>query len=68
MKTKLKLFVWTEYARDYSSGLAVAIAKDSDQARKMIVEKCGYTAPELANEPEVFPLTKSIAFQTMGGG
>ena len=36
MKSKLKLFVWTEFSPDYTSGLAFAIAKDEPEARKLV--------------------------------
>ena len=36
MKAKLKLFVWTRFCPDYTSGLAFAIAKDELEARRLI--------------------------------
>ena len=66
--TKLKLYVWEDYATDYTTGLAFAIAEDSDQARQMIEDKNGYRDVSLAESPEVFPLDSPIAFQVTGGG
>jgi hypothetical protein len=34
---KLYLFVWSEFAPDYSSGLAFAIATAEAKARKLII-------------------------------
>ena len=45
----MKLYVWTEYARDYTSGLAVAIANDPDEARRLIIDDAGYTPSEMAS-------------------
>ena len=67
-KKTLKLFVWDVYAQDYTSGLAVAIAHDSDEARVLIEEKQGYRAVELANEPMIYELHEPIAFAVCGGG
>jgi len=66
-REKLRLFVWTEYARDYSSGLAVALASDSDHARDLIAEKQGYRSSELAESPEVYDLDLPMAFVIAGG-
>lgn len=41
MKSKLKLFIWTDFNPDYSGGLAFAIAKDETDARKLIEEDYG---------------------------
>lgn len=40
---KLRLFVWTGFCPDYTSGLAFAIAKDETDARKQIEKERGYT-------------------------
>lgn len=64
----MRLFVWTEYAPDYSNGLAFAIAEDSEQARDMIAEINGYRSDSLAESPQVFELTEPIAFAQPGGG
>lgn len=65
----MKLYVWREYARDYSSGLAVALANDSEEARSLIESEAeGYRAEELKQSPEVYELDTPIAFQVTGGG
>lgn len=66
-KTRLKLFVWTGFSPDYTSGLAFAIAKDETEARKLIEQDrgCGvYTWGEL----KIYPLTRKIAKSVSGGG
>ena len=64
--TKLKLFVWTDFARDYTGGLAFAIAKDENEAREMILN---------ANKSDIYSWgnleVKSIskcAYCVAGGG
>lgn len=66
-KARLKLFVWTGFSPDYTSGLAVAIAKDETEARKLIEKKHGYS-PSTWGDLEILPLTKKTAFSVSGGG
>lgn len=40
-KKKLYLFVWENFCRDYTPGLAFAIAHDEAEARKLVEEKVG---------------------------
>ena len=68
MKQKLKLFVWTNYAMDYTPGLAVALAVDSDQARDLISEEAGFLSSSLAENPDVYDLDSPVAFCVSGGG
>ena len=64
----MKLYVWRVYARDYSSGLAVALANDSEEARALIEQAAeGYRAEELKESPEIYDLDTPIAFQVTGG-
>ena len=42
--TKLKLFVWTEFAPDYLDGLAFAIAETEKEARELVIEAYGVDA------------------------
>lgn len=67
--SKLKVFVWDEVYRDWNSGLAVAIAHDSDEARKLIVEQRGYADTGLVEAPKVFDLDECepVAFSVVGG-
>ena len=38
----MRLFVWPEFAPDYTNGLAFAIAETIQQAQEMIAEQKGY--------------------------
>lgn len=38
---RLKFYVWTDFCPDYTSGLAVAIAYDESQARKLVQDSYG---------------------------
>ena len=66
-KARLRLFVWTGFSPDYTSGLAFAIAKDETEARKLIEKKHGYS-PSTWGDLEILPLTKKTAFSVSGGG
>jgi hypothetical protein len=67
MTAKLKLYVWTNYSPDYTSGLAFAIAKDETEARKLIEETRGFTVYQWG-DLKVYPLNKRIAHEVSGGG
>jgi hypothetical protein len=43
---RLKLFIWRGFAHDYTDGLAFAIAKDEQEARRMVIENHGYDPGE----------------------
>ena len=66
MEKKLRLFIWTDFSPDYTSGLAFAIAKDETDARKLIEKEHGdevYTWGDL----EIKPLSRRIARSVSGG-
>ena len=63
----MKLFVWDEFAPDYSDGLAFAIAESETQARELIVDKHGYP-PDVWGNVQVFELNNPIAFCVSGKG
>lgn len=67
MKTKLKLFVWTKFCPDYTSGLAFAVAHDETEARKLIIETRGYN-PDDWGKLSVHRLDRRIAYSVGGGG
>jgi len=67
MKTKLKLFIWTGFCPDYTSGLAFAIARDETDARKLIEKDRGFDVYEWGNL-KIKPLTQPIARSVSGGG
>lgn len=68
-KKKLKLYVWEDFYSDYTSGLAFAIAKNEEEARKIIESQFGY---ELSasnwGKLSVLPLYKKCGFCVTGGG
>ena len=64
--TKLKLFVWTEFARDYTPGLAFVIAKTETEARKLIIDDYGMS-PCNWGDLTILDL-KSPCVYTVGGG
>jgi len=67
MEANLRLFVWTEFCPDYSSGLAFAIAKDETDARKLIERQRGYEVFTWG-KLNIYPLTRRIAQSVSGGG
>lgn len=62
----LRLFVWTDFSPDYTSGLAFAIAKDETDARKQITKQRGYEVYTWG-DLKIYPLTKRIARCVSGG-
>ena len=67
MKNRLKLFIWTGFCPDYTSGLAFAIAKDETDARKLIEKERGLDVYDWG-DLEVKPLSRRIARSVAGGG
>lgn len=64
---QLKLFVWENVLRDYTSGVIFALAEDVDSARKLICAVHGeVVASETVKEPQVFD--SPVAFAQWGGG
>lgn len=66
MAKKLKLYVWEDVLRDYSTGIAFAFAENSTEARKMVLKKLGYKHEDLCQEPR--EITKAEGFVKFGGG
>ena len=62
-----KLFIWTNFATDYSGGLAFAVAKDVEQARAMVVEDCGYD-PSDWGDLEIRDPNVKVVRHVSGGG
>ena len=62
----MKLFVWKNFSPDYSGGLAFAIAKDQQEAMRMIEEERGYEVLEWG-ELEVLPINVKVARSVNGG-
>ncbi len=67
MATKFKLFIWSGFCPDYTSGLAFAIAKDETDARKQIEKESEYAVYEWG-KLEIKPLSRRIARCVSGGG
>jgi len=67
---KLKVYVWEEVFRDYTTGIAFAIAENSEQARDLVEEQMNYRHDDLAHEPKEIDLDncKPQAFYVYGGG
>jgi len=66
MKSKLKLFIWTDFEPNYSGGLAFAIAKDEADAKKLIREEHGFEIRDWGTL-EIRSLCYRFA-QSVGGG
>lgn len=64
--TELKLFVWTDFAPDYTGGLAFAIAKTEEDARKMVIGQYGIN-PSDWGDLHTLPLTRKVSFAVGGG-
>jgi len=79
----MKIFVWNEFLTDYTSGIAVAVARDVSHARELVTNayakelsedpKSAFVqnrmADELAAEPSEFELTDTgFACFCYGGG
>lgn len=67
MKQKLKLFIWTGFSPDYTSGLAFAIARDELEARRLIEKERGYAVRNWG-KLEVRRLDQRCARSVDGGG
>ena len=65
--TPLKLFVWENFAPDYTCGLAVAIARNETDAQAQIKECMGYN-PSSWGTLTVHDLSHRKAFAVPGGG
>jgi hypothetical protein len=66
MKSKLKLFVWEDFAPDWSGGLAFAIAHDETEARKMIEENHSFS-PSDWGKLSVHRLDRRCVYSVSGG-
>ncbi len=62
-----KLFIWTDFCSDYTSGLAFAIAKDETQARKLIEKERGFYI-HTWGELEIRDVNTAVARSVSGGG
>lgn len=66
MDSELKLFVWENVLKTYTSGVMFALAFDVAMAREMLLQQCSYLPEEdLAKEPNVY--TSPFSFHVWGG-
>ena len=63
---RLKLFVWTNFAPDYTGGLAFAIAENETEARQLVVAERGYSV-YYWGDLTIYPISKKIARCVSGG-
>lgn len=56
----LKIYVWREFAPDYTNGLAVAIAETVQEAQGLIVTELGWNPSDWGPCEEI-PLGKFVA-------
>lgn len=63
----MRLFVWEGFCPDYTDGLAFAIARNIEEAKKLVIESKGYTPFDWGTVRE-FPVTEPRAFCVSGGG
>lgn len=62
-----RLFVWDDFATDYTPGLAVAVAESVQEAQGLVIKSTGYCPSNWGCAKEL-PLDASVAFSTTGGG
>jgi hypothetical protein len=64
---KLKLFVWPEFAPDHTDGLAVAFARNVEEAQRLIENTAGFW-PTTPGPVEEYPCPpdRPIAFVVLG--
>lgn len=67
MNKSLKLFVWEGCFKEWTMGLAVVLASDSEEARDLLREKIGYEHMDLGTKPTVYELDNPVAFYVHGG-
>ncbi len=65
---RLKLFVWEDVLKDYTAGLAFALAHTLEEAHAEIKKFNGFVPDDiLTTPPQIYPL-KPRAFLVYGGG
>ena len=62
----MKLFIWTNFAPNWSGGLAFAVAKNEAQARELIIKEHGFN-PMYWGNLEVMRLNLPVARAVSGG-
>jgi hypothetical protein len=65
----MKLYLWRDVLRDYSAGMAFAIAGNVNEARGMLAATGEFhNAGDLAKEPEEHSLDEPFCALVHGGG
>ena len=62
----LKLYVWEDVLTDYTPGVMFALAKDTEHARKLLIEKYGDELDDMRIEPR--EVINPEGFIVWGGG
>ena len=62
-----RIYVWREFAPDYKSGLAVAVAASADEARRLVVDQLGYN-PDDWGPVTVYTLGVTATAWAVAGG
>lgn len=62
-----KLYIWTRFEPDYTSGLAFAIAPTETAARKMVEKEQGYSV-SCWGDLEIRDVHVAVARRVNGGG
>jgi hypothetical protein len=67
--TRWKLYIWHDVLTDYTSGMAVALARNVEEARGLLAASGAYWGTDdLAKEPEVHPVNEPFCDYVRGGG
>ena len=66
MRKRLKLYVWHDVLRDYTDGIAFALAESVEEAREMVKEDVGCAEGEFDVEPTVYE--SKMVCHIWGGG
>jgi len=64
---KLKLFIWHDFCPDYYGGMAIAIAHDETEAKKLVEKEYGCAIHDWGSL-EVRRLDQRVARSVCGGG
>ena len=62
----MNLYVWDEFAPDWSDGLAFAIAPSLERARELVEIECGYSPSDWGPYTE-YPVDEETAEACTGG-
>lgn len=66
--SKMRLYVWDNVLRDYTAGIAFAIAPDAEDARKQIIAEKPWAKSDIGVEPKVYRVDRRVCRAVSGGG